>query len=179
MPDNGLFTMVVEQQGFQAAYTLTEPAYFRDPQVSATFHGRDIFAPVAAHLSLGVDPAQFGPRLTDVVTFDLARPYWSKHTLIGAVRHVDHFGNVITNITRHELARDDLQDIQFGQRLVCRLGTMAHSVPFVRTYAEAAPGELVCLINSEALFELAINQGHAADRIEAEIGAPVHVSLGV
>ena len=94
------------------------------------------------------------------------------------MRHIDHFGNVITNITRDDLARDDLQDIQVGQRIVCRLGTVAHSVPFVRTYAEAAPGELVCLINSDAKFELAINQGHAADRIESEIGAPVHVSLG-
>lgn len=172
-PDNGIFTKVVEQEGLLNAYELAAPRYYRDPHVSATFHGRDIFAPVAAHLSLGVEPSQFGPRVTDIMALEVDRPYWSQHTLIGMVRDIDHFGNVITTITRNELG-----DMEVGQQMRCCLGAAIHAVPFVNTYAESAPGELVCLMNSGAELELAVNQGHAADRIGAEIGALLRVTFG-
>ncbi len=72
-PDNGLLTSVLSRQGFQAAYELTVSTYYRDASVSATFHGRDIFGPVAAHLSLGVQPDQFGAACTDVVMLPVTR----------------------------------------------------------------------------------------------------------
>src|SRR5215831_10850296 len=83
-PDNGLFTRVIEREGLQAAYMLTQSAYFR-PHVSATFHGRDLFAPVAAHLARGVAPAQFGPHLADLVQLPYARPQRIEDTVVGEI----------------------------------------------------------------------------------------------
>lgn len=173
-PDNGLLTSVLDRQGFQAAYELTNSAYYRDAQVSATFHGRDIFGPVAAHLSLGVQPLQFGAALTDVVTLAGSRPHWAGQMLSGRVRHIDHYGNVISTIRR-----EDLGDLSPGQALTCTVQGKAVAVPFVRTYAEAEPGELVALINSDDAFELAVAQGRADEAIAAEVGASFQVRLGV
>lgn len=164
-PDNGLFTGVVTREGLQAAYALTQPAYFRDAQVSATFHGRDIFGPVAAHLSLGVPPASFGPRLSDLVTLPWAQPQVGDHGVHGEVCYIDHFGNVITNITAALL-----QDVPHGQRLTCILHGNTYYVSFVRTYAEGAAHALIGLINSDNAFELAIAQGQAAAAVQARVG---------
>jgi S-adenosylmethionine hydrolase len=93
-PDNGLFTHVYDREPSFAAFHVTDETYFRHP-VSNTFHGRDIFAPVAAALSTGVDPSSFGPRISDpVMLFKSEEPQ---------VIHIDHFGNLITNITRDQL----------------------------------------------------------------------------
>lgn len=173
-PDNGLFTSVLERQGLQAAYELNKSAYFREPQVSATFHGRDIFGPVAAHLSLGVEPKDVGSPVTDPFTLTSTPPHWVKQTLVGEIRHIDHFGNVITNITRA-----DLEQVQLGDLLTCTIGLQAYVVPFVRTYAEGEAGELIALINSDDAFELAISQGNAAESVKTEIGHQVQLRLGI
>jgi S-adenosylmethionine hydrolase len=173
-PDNGLFTSVLDRQGLQAAYELNKSAYFREPQVSTTFHGRDIFGPVAAHLSLGVAPKDVGSPVMDPFTLRSTRPHWVRQTLVGEIRHIDHFGNVITNITR-----DDLEQVCLGELLTCTLGLQVYAVPFVRTYAEGESGELIALINSDDAFELAISQGSAAARVKTEIGHQVHLQLGV
>ena len=102
-PDNGLFTRVIEREGLQAAYLLTQAAYFL-PQVSATFHGRDLFGPVAAHLARGVAPAQFGPRLAELVRLPYVRPQRMGETVIGEVIHVDRYGNIATNIPSEMLS---------------------------------------------------------------------------
>ncbi len=169
-PDNGLFTHVVEREGLRAAYALTEPVYFREPQISATFHGRDIFAPVAAHLSLGVLPELLGTRLIDIVTLPQIRPHAVEGTVIGEVLHIDHFGNVISNITP-----DMLDHLKRGQPMVCTVGDNVYTIPFVYTYAEGAPAQLIGLINSEETFELAIAKGHAATFLQAQVGDRVTV----
>jgi S-adenosylmethionine hydrolase len=133
--------------------------------VSTTFHGRDIFAPVAAHLSLGVPPAQFGPRCSAVVMLPQAQPQRVGDSINGEVRYIDHFGNVITNITAALL-----QDVPRGRRVTCILHDTTYRVPFVRTYAEGAPHELICLINSDDAFELAVSQEAAAAWVQARIG---------
>jgi S-adenosylmethionine hydrolase len=164
-PDNGIFTGVLAREGLRAAYALTQPIYFRAPQVSTTFHGRDIFAPVAAHLSLGVPPAHFGPRRSEVLMLPQAQPQRVGDSINGEVRYIDHFGNVITNITAALL-----QDVPRGRRVTCILHDTTYRVPFVHTYAEGAPHELICLINSDDAFELAISQEAAAASVHARIG---------
>jgi len=88
---------VIERERLKAAYVLTQSAYF-PRQVSATFHGRDIFGPVAAHLARGVEPAQFGPRIEEVVRLPYTRPQRVGETITGEILHLDHFGNIATNI---------------------------------------------------------------------------------
>jgi hypothetical protein len=164
-PDNGLFTWVLEREGLQAAYAPQAAAYFLTPNVSATFHGRDIFGPVAAHLSLGVAPECFGPRLTEVVMLPRARPCVVGRTITGEVLHIDHFGNVLTNITS-----DLLADLQCGQRVSISLHGITRTVPFLSTYAEGQQERLICLINSNDEFEVACVQGSASDTLAAQVG---------
>jgi S-adenosylmethionine hydrolase len=164
-PDNGLFTDVLAREGLLEAYALTQAAYFRVHQVAPTFHGRDIFAPVAAHVTLGVPLTQFGPRLHDVVRLPQSQPRLAGSCIEGAVRYIDHFGNIITTITA-----DWLQHVSYGQYLTCTLHNTPHRVPFVRTYAEGAPHQLIGLLNSADTFELAISQEHAATSVRAQVG---------
>ena len=167
-PDNGLFTCVVERQRLAEAYVLQEPAFFLCPEVSATFHGRDIFAPVAAHLSLGVDPTRFGPRLAEMVLLPRMAAQRVNQTIQGEVVHIDRFGNVVTNIHAAWLI-----DVRPGQRLQVTIADDAHTIPFCLTYAEASPGALVCLVNSDAAFEVAVSQGNASERLRVQVGDPI------
>ena len=166
-PDNGCWTSLLKP-GSPAprVIRLTEPRYWRHP-VSATFHGRDIFAPVAAHLSLGVDPADLGPGVTEWVCLpEPPPPRPGVNSLTGEVVFVDHFGNLITNIPA--------QDLQPPDRLV--VGNQSRKAfRWVRTYAEANPGTLVALISSNGMLEVAVVQGSASRKLKARVGTPVTV----
>jgi S-adenosylmethionine hydrolase len=137
-PDNGLFHFIFEQAPELSLVSLENSAYFR-PQVSATFHGRDIFAPVAAHLSLGVDLDHFGPRITDPVVLDLPQPVLAPTVIQGEIISVDRFGNLISNLRLAQLtawlAQADMR-LQAGPLSLTGLA---------RTYAQAAPGEFLAL----------------------------------
>ena len=164
-PDNGLFTWVVEREGLREAYMLEQEAYFHTPRVSATFHGRDIFGPVAAHLSLGIAPACFGQRLTEIVTFSLLQPRREGQAITGMVLHIDHFGNILTNIPAALL-----DGIRPGQDITIALSGITRAVPFCRTYADGAPHALMCLINSNEEFEIACAQGRAIEQVHTRVG---------
>lgn len=174
-PDNGVLTYVwreaITQWGMEhcAVYDLTEPRYWL-PYVSSTFHGRDVFAPVAAHLALGVAPAQFGERSTEIVEAALEQPSRGRHgELVGRIIHIDHFGNCITNITlRH------LQEAGIGERMTAQLiGQRIEGL--YRTYADVAIGALVALIGSSDHLEIAVRNGNAAQTLGAGIGDVVRV----
>jgi hypothetical protein len=170
-PDNGLFTWVLEREGLQEAYALEQEAYFRTSRVSATFHGRDIFAPVAAHLSLGVAPACFGQRLTEVVTLPHSQPRVAERTVTGMVLHIDHFGNIVTNVPVA-----CLDAVRRGQDLTITISDATYTMPFCNTYADRQPGTLMGLINSNEEFELACAQGRATDLVSARVGDRVIVT---
>jgi S-adenosyl-L-methionine hydrolase (adenosine-forming) len=170
-PDNGLFTWILERERLQEAYALEQEAYFRTPWVSATFHGRDIFAPVAAHLSLGVAPTCFGQRLTEVVTLPCAQPQVAERTVTGVVLHIDHFGNILTNVPA-----TCLDAIRRGQDITVTISDATHTMPFCHTYADREPGTLIGLINSNEEFELACTQGRATDLVSARVGDRVVVT---
>jgi S-adenosylmethionine hydrolase len=163
-PDNGCWTLL-EGAGAARGIRLADPRFWRQP-VSATFHGRDILAPVAAHLSLGTDPAQLGPPVAEWVRLPWPRPATQKDGLTGEVVFIDDFGNLITNIPGPEWAARPAR-VAVGGRPVERR---------VRRYAEAPPGTAVVLVSSAGLMEVAVSHGSAARQLEATIGTPVVVT---
>ena len=174
-PDNGVLTYVwreaITQWGMErcAVYNLTEPRYWL-PYVSSTFHGRDVFAPVAAHLALGVPPAQFGERCAEIVEAALEQPSLGRHgELVGRIIHIDHFGNCVTNITLKHL-----REAGIGERMTAQLiGQRIEGL--YRTYADVAIGALVALIGSSDHLEIAVRNGSAAQTLGAGIGDIVRV----
>jgi S-adenosyl-L-methionine hydrolase (adenosine-forming) len=167
VPDNGCWTSLLKPgPPAPRVIRVDEPRYWRQP-VSATFHGRDIFAPVAGHLSLGVDPADLGPVVTGWVRLpEPPPPRPGMNSLTGQVVFVDHFGNLITNIPAENLQPPTLLCVGEQSRKRFR---------WVRTYAEATPGTLVALASSNGMLEVAVVQGNAARKLKAGVGTPVTV----
>ena len=162
-PDNGLFTPFLE--GPWRAFELTAPEY-RLATVSRTFHGRDVFAPAAAHLALGVAPERFGPPVEDPVRLHWPTVRETHGAVAGTVLHVDRFGNLVTSIRASAFAA-------FGEVTVRLAG---RSVPFVSTYGDLEPGQPGALVGGSGRLEVAVREGSAASRFRARRGTPVVVS---
>jgi S-adenosyl-L-methionine hydrolase (adenosine-forming) len=172
-PDNGLFHLIFAGRREFKIVSLENPDYFL-PQVSPTFHGRDLFAPVAAHLSLGVELGLLGPPVTDPVRLSWPEPSVSAALIRGEIIHVDRFGNLVTNIAAgvwHAWLKgaEPKFRLQVGRRTLARLG---------RTYGEASPGELLALVGSHGYLEIALAGGSAADRLRVGTGLSVAVRRG-
>jgi S-adenosylmethionine hydrolase len=170
-PDNGLFHLVFCQASSLSIVSLENPVYFR-PQVSATFHGRDIFAPVAAHLSLGVDLSRLGPGITDPVGLDLPEPQFGQETVRGEIIYVDQFGNLISNVSYGVLTTwlgKRNVSLQVGPLTLRRLA---------RTYSDSAPGEFLALEGSHGFLEIACAMDNAAQRLKAGVGLPLEIHRG-
>jgi S-adenosylmethionine hydrolase len=168
-PDNGVLTAVLTREGCKVRH-ITAEKYFRQP-VSQTFHGRDIFAPVAAHLASGVAAAKFGPRIENYLRLTLAHPSrTARRGWTGMILHVDHFGNIVTNIPLAEFPQIEKQpfEISIGFRTVEKL---AHS------YAGMPSGELFAIVGSSGFLEISANQDSAARILGCETGAPVEIRL--
>jgi hypothetical protein len=169
-PDNGLLAPVIGRAASAAIYRLElEPMRQRLGLAipSATFHGRDIFAPIAASLAAGqVAPADLGPQVHDVVPAWVDEPTVAADHVTGVVITMDHFGNLITNI--------DASLIQSFPNPVVR--TAGHNFPLRRTYGDVSPGEYLALINSFGVVELARAEQSAAEGLGLGRGAPVVVT---
>jgi S-adenosylmethionine hydrolase len=168
-PDNGLLMLAAEAQGIKRMYEITSRRLML-PHVSSTFHGRDIFAPAAAHLANGVPLEDFGPEITDAVKPAFTKVTRDKDTLAGEVLHVDGFGNIITNIRAKDLAdfKEGMVQAEFSShRLQLKVS---------RTYAEAKPQEALALIGSHNYLEIALNQGNAAAKFHAKAGDKITLS---
>jgi hypothetical protein len=163
VPDNGCWARL----GAPArVLRLAEPRFWR-ASVSRTFHGRDVFAPAAAHLTLGVDPSELGPAAARWRALAAPEPGYFEDGATGQVVFVDHFGNLITNIRGAALP---------ARWSSARVG--GEAARRVVTYADAGPGELVALVSSSGMLEVAVTQGSAARRLSAGVGAPVRVEWG-
>ena len=144
--------------------------YFRKP-VSQTFHGRDIFAPVAAHLAAGVTPARMGKPIDDYLRPSFEKPQQSgKRAWNGRVLKIDHFGNIVTNF--HAADFPDLEKRDFLLTVGGRqIGVLA------RNYAESGPGELFVIVGSSGYLEVSANQDSAARQTGCQSGGPVELNL--
>jgi S-adenosyl-L-methionine hydrolase (adenosine-forming) len=169
-PDNGIFTRVIQKANKSVTVRqLADPRYWR-ARVSNTFHGRDIFAPVAAHLSLGVDPSVLGPELDEPIQLPTHSAVTFENRWQGEVQFVDDFGNLITNIPACKLKLLPVK--------VSVAGVPGGILRWVRTYADATVGELVCLFSSDGFFEIAEVNGNAARRLGVTAGAIVELEAG-
>jgi S-adenosylmethionine hydrolase len=183
-PDNGILSYVIHEHetgplaggragllpgGGPEAVAITEPRFWRSP-VSATFHGRDIFAPVAAHLSLGVPLAEFGEAVDSLAVFPLPLPSRTPDgVLTGNILHIDSFGNLITNIGRRDLPGETASlAITVGGEVIRGVS---------RTYG--AGSGLLALIGSSDRLEISLKNGHAAARLGAEIGDEIRVQTQI
>lgn len=160
-PDNGIFWPIIAGQKNSRVIHLIKPEYFL-PEVSATFHGRDIFAPVAGHLSKGVDPLEMGILINDPVQLRQRMPVRKGGILSGHVVRVDHFGNLITNIHRKRLE----QFLDNAQPVIRVQDSTIHGIR--ETYREAAAGEILALIGSSDHLEVAVNLGRACDYLRLD-----------
>jgi len=165
-PDNGLFTPFLEGPARCNAWELQAEEY-RLASVSRTFHGRDIFAPAAAHLAAGVPPERFGPPIDDPVRLAWPTVRAVTGAVAGAVLHVDRFGNLVTSIRA-----ETVEAVGRGVRI--RLGGRA--LPLVQTYGDLEAGQAGALVGSGGRLEIAVREGSAAARFKARRGTPVVVS---
>ena len=170
-PDNGLLLLSARKEGISHVYHATNPKY-RHPKISTTFHGRDIFAPAAAHLSLRRPPSQFGPEIHDYVIPQFAEPYTKEDELTGEVIHIDSFGNVVTNISSKALEKletgiDKLLHVQIGGKTV--------AMRFCSTYGEVPASTLLAIVGSHDFLEISVNHGNAAKTLNSEPGDVVSI----
>ena len=162
-PDNGVLSRVLDEVPAEAIVSIENPALRRDV-VSATFHGRDIFAPAAAHLARGTALDAFGPPVDDPVLLPIPRPERLGRGIRGHVVAVDRFGNLITNV------RGDWVDA--GARVVVAGRDVG---PLRRTYADAPPGGVLALVGSTGFVEISVHGGNAAQELAAGRGTIVTI----
>jgi S-adenosylmethionine hydrolase len=171
-PDNGVLSLVYAREERMHVRHVTAEHYSLQP-VSKTFHGRDIFAPIAAYLAKGVDSEKFGEEITDFVRFNAPKPKPVEKGIKGVVLKVDRFGNLITNFTPQDVPMlmqlDPLPfKIVVGKKEVTNIHTL---------YAEGEPGEVFGIVGSMGYLEIAANRGSAAQLTGVGKGAEVNIQL--
>ena len=164
-PDNGVLSWALRREKIRAAHLLENPDYFLTP-ISSTFHGRDVFAPVAAHLSRGVPLRRLGPPVKGFVRLDWPEPKQTTRGLRGEVIYIDRFGNAITNLEAGTLPKRGPLDVLLNGKSLCRVADFYQAVP---------PGCPVAVAGSSGFLELAINGGNAAKQLRIHTGAAVLV----
>ncbi|HEV3271620.1 MAG TPA: SAM-dependent chlorinase/fluorinase [Candidatus Methylacidiphilales bacterium] len=171
-PDNGLFTRVVAREGFLKAWVLDKPQFFRADGVSRTFHGRDIFGPVAAHLAEGADPERLGTPVKALVTLPDKEPTFSDGLISTEVLHIDRYGNVLLNLPADS---DIAAKLKEGNLVRISIGRESYSAPLVKTYGDVDKGRLLLLYGGGGLLEIGVNQGSANRQLKVEPGATVYL----
>jgi S-adenosylmethionine hydrolase len=181
-PDNGVLSYIIEQYVKRpsesnadpqkreltpevSAIVITSPKFWRSP-VSPTFHGRDIFAPVAAHLSLGTTPSEFGEKTASLTVLPNLHPHRAPDgSLVGHIFHIDNFGNLITSIRKEDLPQPhDEITVEVGNQTIHGLS---------RTYTEG--NKLLALIGSSGYLEVSVREGSARDFLNVDIGDEVKI----
>ncbi|MGQ4891193.1 MAG: SAM hydrolase/SAM-dependent halogenase family protein [Candidatus Njordarchaeia archaeon] len=172
-PNNGLIYPVIAKNGIRKIVHLKNKKYFLQ-NISFTFHGRDIFAPVAAYLSLGLDAEVFGdvlPRekLVKLELIDFSR---LDKRIIGKIIYIDIFGNIVTSIPNFELS-----NLEFGTEMIIKVKDRLINASLKRTYGEAEQNEFIILRGSQGFVEIAMNQKSAAESLGVKVGEKVSLEL--
>lgn len=170
-PDNGVLMLAAEQAAVKRAVALGTNRYLPAP-TSSTFHGRDIFSRAGAHLWNGVSLSKLGSEATDLVQLDLASAGERDGMLVGKVIHVDHFGNLITNLTRAQI---DAVKARFPGKALLVTIPAGDPIKLHQTYGDAPEGAALALFGSFERLEIAVRDGSAASSYDAGIGTEVRV----
>ncbi len=162
-PDNGLLSAALKDRGIERVVELTQRKY-QLPNPSSTFHGRDIFASVAAHLAKGIPLARLGTKQNNWIWREIPKAYKTHQGWVGQVLWVDHFGNLVTNLERKHIPK--IFRLKIGKTVIVNLSLATH-------YAQVKKGTVIALIGSSGNLEISINGGNAAQKLGASIGVPV------
>ena len=163
-PDNGLLSFIFDEAENFHVYELTEKNFFA-ASISRTFHGRDIFAPVAAHLSSGIEPDSFGAAIADYVKLSVNKTCQIAEKVVEAkIIHIDRFGNLITNLTGEDLSENFV--LRVGEKEITKA---------VEYFAEAEPGEIFVITGSAGNLEIAAFCGSAAEMLNAQTGMMIQL----
>jgi S-adenosylmethionine hydrolase len=163
-PDNGILSFLFRDERITEIIVLSAQQYFLN-EISHTFHARDVFAPVAAYLSLGVDVNEFGKPAKECLKLNIEEPKRTGTGLVGEVIHVDRFGNLITNIPVRSIQNKRIAKIVVANREVARMSQSYFKIPLRKIGA---------IVGSSGLIEIAMNQGSAAKVLKARIGSRVN-----
>lgn len=167
-PDNGLLSGAIEQSGTYKAVELTNSQYWckSTSQISNTFHGRDIFAPVSAHLASGIPLNQLGEEIDPASLIQLELPNCSstKAGFLGCIQYIDYFGNLVTNIPGSHVETKNWS-VRAGGKLI----------KGCETYTDAIIGEAISLIGSHGWVEIAVNSGNAQLQLQIQLGDSVEI----
>jgi len=203
VPDNGILSFIIQDEKPKSIFRITNNKYFL-PSPSNTFHGRDVFAPVAAHLSLGVKPQKMGIKINQLEQLDIPKPVHKKTGQVeGQIIHIDRFGNLISNITKEHLMQHDHSQSLFKTQM--KEITLPISLPsqggdeggvkinlkclettigkkkilgLSKTYTDVKPGEPLVLFGSAGFLEVSINQGNAQKYFRVDRGNKIRVEMG-
>lgn len=202
VPDNGLLSFIVQEERPKSVIRVTNNKYFL-PLPSSTFHGRDVFAPVAAHLSLGVKPQQLGIMINHLEQLNIPKPFRKKTgQMEGQIIYIDRFGNLISNITKEHLMQHDHSQSLFKTQmkeitlpislpsqggdeggvkinLKCLETTIGKKkiIGLIKTYTDVNAGEPLALIGSAGFLEVSINQGNAQKYFKVDKGSKIIIEL--
>lgn len=173
-PDNGLFTMVMQEFGVAEVREITNKAFMRPGPTSFSFHGRDIFTPTAANLAAGRKFEEVGAVVEDAILLDISPARAEGNKAYGQVIMVDQYGNLQANISRS--AVEEL-GLAFGDSVCITVGSIAAESKFVNTYGDVPEGDDLVFIASTEFLEISINMGDAKSKFDANIGSPVVVEM--
>ncbi|MEG4286791.1 SAM-dependent chlorinase/fluorinase [Microcoleus sp. A006_D1] len=169
-PDNGLFSGVLSRESAIAAVELTNPQYWRIPEPSSTFHGRDIFAAAGAHLANGVALEELGRavRAASLVQLQIPNCAVTGTGAVGCVQYVDRYGNLITNIPNDCIIGNNWSvTITNSPDTIC--------IPSGKTYSDSKPGDLIAIVGSDGWLEIAVNSGSAQSVLQLQVGDKVEI----
>ena len=175
-PDNGLLIPAAERAGIDVAHELANPEYALE-SISRTFHGRDLFAPAAAHLSRGVAIEELGPPLAPdaLVRLDLPQPELRPERIAATVLYVDAFGNIALNVTREHAVEAGIVP---GTQVELELGGERYYAVAARTFADARAGDIMLYEDSYRNMSVAISGGSAGDMLHARPGQSLRINVG-
>ncbi len=173
VPDNGLITMVADRDGVESSREITNPDWMIGAKVSSTFHGRDIFSPVGAHLARGDDWTQVGPELKQLVRLDLHPAVLDERGLTGEVIALDGpFGNLVTNISAEDFLK---LGYQRGDSLRVTIAGHEIQMPFVKTFADVPLKQPLLYIDSRGRASFAVNQSSFAAAYDIKPPQPIFI----
>jgi hypothetical protein len=173
-PDNGLLMPAAHFLGDYIVYEISNEKYMQTP-VSYTFHGRDIFTPVAAHVTNDVPFREIGTPTHDYVDLDFGFGEIKDGSIHGKVIYIDRFGNIITNITKTSITNIGLE---YDKNIIVSIGEEEVEIPFVRSYGFVKKRRLLATVGSSGFLEISVNQGNAAKRLSAKEDEKVEIVFG-
>jgi S-adenosylmethionine hydrolase len=166
-PDNGVFSFILQNEEITEIISISNRKFFLS-KPSSTFHARDIFAPVAAYLSIGVDIREFGAPATECSKLFIPQTKVTKRVVIGEIIHVDNFGNLITNIEAKSIQNKRIRDIEVKRKQISQIA---------KSYCDVPQGKIGVVIGSSGFLEIAANQGNAAELVKVEIGTKIKINF--